>query len=52
MTIWAALVSLALGLGVILTMQPEAGDVVRSLLQLAAIIAVFAAICAREARER
>lgn len=52
MTIWAALVSLALGLGIILTMQPETGDVVRAVLELAAIVAVFAAICAREARER
>lgn len=52
MAFWAALVALALGLGVILTMRPEAGDIVRSLFELAAIVAAFTLVCTREAGQR
>ena len=52
MIFWAALASLALGLMVILTMEPETAHVLRSMLELLAIVGVFAAICAREARHR
>ena len=52
MAVWAALASLVLGMSIILTMEPEADKVLRSLLELAGIVAVFALICAREARHR
>lgn len=51
MAVWAALASLVLGMSVILTMDLQADDVVRAVLELAGIVAVFGLICAHEARQ-
>lgn len=52
MALWAGLVALALGLAAILGMEPNGAGIVRGVLELAAVLGVFALICAVEARQQ
>lgn len=52
MALWAALVALALGTWVIVSMTPEAANLVQAGLALTAILGLFALICAYESKRR
>ena len=52
MALWAGLVALALGLAAILGMEPNATAILRGVLELGAVLGVFALICAAEARQQ
>lgn len=52
MALWAGLVALALGVAAILSMEPNATAILRGVLELAAVLGVFALICAAEAHQR
>ncbi len=48
MTLWASLIALALGLFAAVTSEPNTA-MLRSLVELAAVVGVFTLICAAEA---
>jgi hypothetical protein len=52
MALWAGLVALALGVAAILGMEPNATAIVRGLLELGAVLGVFALVCVLEARQQ
>ena len=50
MAVWTGLLALALGLAAILAMEPNITAVLRGVVELAAVIGVFALVCAADAR--
>jgi hypothetical protein len=50
MAIWTGLLAIALGLAAIVSMEPNVAAILRSVLELSAVLGVFALVCAAEAR--
>jgi hypothetical protein len=50
MLLWAAIIAVVIGFVAVFTGEPDYPLILRSLLELAAVVGVFTLICAAEAR--